>query len=191
MINKMNTQNAQNAQNAQLQKPTLTIVPVPYAYKNGDEKPRRRQGKQMKPSAPDSPLSLEKSIIRTRAQKRREAMAFHYAMLTAISDFYTKENREPASADNMAMGLYIEHVRQLHASNQLHADYLTLVKELAPWFELKEAAEEALEEDEDDVIQKEDSACMDRITSFLAIVLSIAAVALYVNPHYLVQHLKI
>ena len=86
----------------------------------------------------------------------------------------------------------LEHVRQLHASGQLHDDYLTLVKELAPWFELKEEVveEEALE-DEDAQIQKEDNACMDRIGSFLAIVLSVALVALYVNPNYLVQHLKI
>jgi hypothetical protein len=143
MIKKMNAQN---------EKPTLTIVPVPYAYKTGDEKPRRRQGKQAKPSAPESPLSLEKSIIRTRAQKRREAMAFHYAMLTAINDFYTESSREPTKEDNTAMGLYIEHVRQLHASDQLHADYLTLVKELAPWLELPEEDEE--DEDEDAQIQK-------------------------------------
>jgi hypothetical protein len=181
MIKKMNAQN---------EKPTLSIVPVPYAYKNGDEKPRRRQGKQMKPSAPESPLSLEKSIIRTRAQKRREAMAFHYAMLTAINDFYSKEDREPSSADNTAMGLYIEHVRQLHASDQLHADYLKLVKELAPWLELVDE-EELEEEDEDAAIQKEDNACMDRLISFLAVVLTISMVALYVNPHYLVHLLKI
>ena len=75
-----------------------------------------------------------KSIIRTRAQKIREALAYHDAKLSEVSAFYKKFKHEPhmksSDRNEVELATYIHNLRVA----PLNAEFVSRVSEAIPWF---------------------------------------------------------
>jgi len=75
-----------------------------------------------------------KSIIRTRAQKVREALAYHDAMLNDVATFYNLTKKEPqmesSDSKEVELATYIHNLRVA----PLNAEFVLRVSEAIPWF---------------------------------------------------------
>jgi len=75
-----------------------------------------------------------KSIIRTRSQKLKEALAYHDAMLVEVGSFYKLHKREPRMESpitkEVELATYIHNLRVA----PLNTDFVIRVSDALPWF---------------------------------------------------------
>uniref|UniRef100_A0A6C0DSZ5 Uncharacterized protein n=1 Tax=viral metagenome TaxID=1070528 RepID=A0A6C0DSZ5_9ZZZZ len=80
-------------------------------------------------------VETPKSIIQTRAQKKREALYYHRSVLQEIANYYTDHGHEPTE---QYLALYCNQMRSYHQEGRLHPDFVGLVETIIPWFEWQE-----------------------------------------------------
>jgi len=71
-----------------------------------------------------------KTIIRTRAQKKRAMLEYHRDMFAQIADYYMKHGSEPVDPQ---LRLYIQQVRVYQEEGRFHPEFTKLATEMAPW----------------------------------------------------------